>query len=248
MSYDIKLQNYCDHKILWYRAQLEEDRKTVYLPYPLGSAASLKVRVNGELYPDTSYSIKTVRQPLSLVVITNIEFYLKIKDFDPIIEFLYVTVPETCPKCLNVKTIDDFVINGKGDTETVSKELLLLQEVEKIITTKISSNAFHSWYGTDLHSLIGTKISDRQLLYTRIREQVSNAIDKLKNVQKQMQSSGRQFDPGELFGKLLKIDIEDTEDPSLVLVTVTFTSQSNTPLEYSQYLSTNALTRQRLVY
>jgi hypothetical protein len=248
MSYDIKLQNYCDHKILWARAQLEMDRKTVYLPYPLGSAASLRVRVNGERYTNTSYSIKTVRQPLSLVTISNIEFNLKIKNYDPIIEFLYVTVPETCPKCLNVKTIDDFAINGKGDMEVVSKELLLLQQVEKIITTKISSNAFHIWYGTDLHSLIGTKIHDRQLLYTRIREQVNNAIDKLKNVQKQMQSSGRKFDPGELFGKLLKIDIEETEDPSMVLVTVTFTSQSNTPLEYSQYLSENALTRQRLVY
>ena len=96
--------------------------------------------------------------------------------------------------------------------------------------------------------MIGTKIFDRELLYTRIREQVSTAIDKLRTTQKQMQASGRRFDPGELFGKLLKIDIEDTEDPSLILVTVTFTSQSSTPMEYSQYLSMNDTTRQRLVF
>jgi hypothetical protein len=248
MSYDIKLQNFCDHKILWARAQLEADRKTVFLPYPMASAASLKVRINGVLYPFTTYSIKSVRQPLSLVVITNIEFLNKIKNNDPIIEFLYVTLSDNCPKCLGVKTVDDILINGQGDAEVVSKEILLLQQVEKIIVTKFSSNVFHSWYGTDLHSLIGTKIFDRQLLYTRVREQISSAIDKLRTIQKQMQASGRKFDPGELFGKLLKIDIIDTEDPSTIMVTVTFTSQSNNPIEYSQYLSMNALTRQRLVY
>lgn len=248
MSYDIKLQNYCDHKILWSRAQLEIDRKTVYFPYPLASAASLKVRVNGVVLSPSTYVIKTVRQPLSLVLISNIEFYNKIKDYDPIIELFYVAIAETCPKCLNVKNIDDFYINGHGDFEMVSKELLLLQQVEKIITTKLSSNAFHTWYGTELHSLIGTKIFDRQLLYSRIREQVTNSIDKLRTVQKQMLASGRSFDPGELFGKLLKIDVEDTEDPSMILVTVTFTSQSGNSIEYSQYLSSNSLTRQRLVY
>jgi hypothetical protein len=248
MSYDIKLQNYCDHKILWARAQLEVDRKTVYLPYPMASAASLKVRINGVIYPSTTYSIKSIRQTLSLVVVTNIEFFNKIKNYDPIIEFYYTTLSDNCPKCLNVKAIDDLQINGEGDIEMVSKEILLLQQVEKIITTKLSSNVFHSWYGTDLHSLIGTKISDRQLLNTRIREQIGTAIEKFRTVQKQMQASGRKFDSGELFGSLIKVDIEETEDPTMILVTVTFTSQSNNSIEYSQYLSTNSTTRQRLVY
>lgn len=247
MSYDIKLQNFCDHKILWARAQLEPDRKTVYLPYPLASSASLIVRINGVESPVTSYAIKTERQSLSLVLISHIEFFSKIKHYNPIIELFYVTFSDTCPKCINVKTVDDFSFSGSGDYETISKELLLLQQIEKIIVTKLSSNFFHSWYGTDLHSLIGTKITDRVLLDTRIREQISNAIDKLRNVQDQMQASGRKFDSGELFGKLLAIDIEDTEDPSMFLVTVSFTSKSGSPMEYSQYLSTNSTSRQRLV-
>ena len=247
MSYDIKLQNYCDHKILWARAQLETDRKTVYLPYPIASTASLIVRVNGKDTPSSSYVVKTVRKPLSLVLISNIEFYSKIKHYNPIIELFYVTFPENCPKCLNVKTVDDFSFTGNGDYEVISKELLLLQQVEKVIITKISSNYFHTWYGTDLHSLVGTKINDRVLMNTRIKEQINNAIEKLKSVQDQMQASGRKFDPGELFGKLLNIAIEDTEDPSMVLVTVTFTSKSGSSIEYSQYLSTNTTSRQRLV-
>lgn len=247
MSYDIKLQNYCDHKILWAQAQLESDRKTVFFPYPVASTSSLVVRVNGVEMPSNTYVTKTVRQPLSLVLISNIEFLSKIKHYNPIIEFYYVTFPDTCPKCLNIKTVDDFFINGSGDFEMISNELLLLQRVEKIIITKASTNIFHFWYGTDLHALIGTKILDRSLLYTRIREQIANAIDKLKTTQDRMLSSGRQFDPGELFGKLLKIDIEEAEDPSIILVTVSFTSQSGNPMEYSQYLSINSTTRQRLV-
>jgi hypothetical protein len=247
MSYDIKIQNYCDHKILWDRAQLESDRKTVYLPYPLASAASIKVRLNGAVQPSAFYNIKSIRQNLSLIIVSNIEFFNKVKHFDPIIELNYVTIPDTCPKCLNVKTVDDMIINGHGDIEMISKEILLLQQVEKVIVTKLSSNNFHAWYGTELHSLIGTKISDRELLYTRIREQINSAIEKLRTIQRQMMASGRKFDPGELFGKLLKIDIQEAEDPSMILVTVSFTSQSNTPIEYSQYLSLNDI-RQRLVF
>lgn len=246
MSYDIKLQNLCDHKILWMRASLESDRKTVYLPYPIAAMASLKVRVNGIVQPVTAYSVKTVRQSLSLTVISILEFLSKIKHHEPIIEFFYACMADTCPKCLSVKTADDFFINGHGDVETVSKEILLLQQVEKIIVTKLSTNIFHTWYGTDLHALIGTKIFDRDLLYSRIREQINNAIEKLKTIQRQMMASGRKFEPGELFGALLKIDIEDTPDPSLLMVTVIFTSQSGAPVEYSQYISLNE-PRQRLV-
>jgi hypothetical protein len=247
MSYDIKIQNSCDHKILWARAQLEPDRKTVYLPYPLASVASFKVRINGEPQVGTSYTIKSFRQNLSLIVVTYIEFLKKIKHNDPIIEVNYAAISDVCPKCLNVKYIDDFSVNGNGDLITVNKELLLLQQVEKVIITKLSTNIFHTWYGTEIHSFVGMKITDRDLLYTRIREQVSNAIDKLKNVQRQMESSGRKFDPGELFGKLLKIDVEETEDPTILLVNVSFTSRSDTPIEYSQYLSLNSTKRQRMV-
>lgn len=248
MSYDIKLQIYCDHRIQWYRVQLEADRKTIYLPYPLSSVSSLKVRINGEEQLNSLYTIKSVRQPLTLIVVSHLEFLNKIKHNDPLIEVNYVTLLETCPKCEGVKILDDFYVDGDGDYETVSKEMLLLQEVEKIIVSKQTSNIFHTWYGTSLHSFIGIKQSNKELLKTRIREQISTAIEKLKTIQNQMESSGRKFDQEELFGKLISIDVEDTDDPTILLVTVNFTSKSNYSIEYSQYLSLNtATTRQRTV-
>ena len=91
-----------------------------------------------------------------------------------------------------------------------------------------------------------TKISDKDLLYSKVREQIIVAVEKLKNVQKQMLASGRKMDGGELFGRLLGIDIEETDDPTILLVTVRFTSNSNTTLEYTQYLSLNTTAKQRL--
>jgi len=247
MSYDIKLQNYCDHKILWARAQLESDSKTVYFQYPLAAVSSLKVRVNGVIVPYSTYSVKTSREPLSLVVVSRLEFITKVKHYNPIIELFYTTLSNTCPKCLSVNTVDDWVIDGDGDIKVVNKENLLLQQVEKILVTKLSSNAFHGWYGTELQSLVGTKIFDKDLLFSKIREQVNSAIEKLRNVQRQMVASGRIFSPGELFGKLLKIEILNTEDPSLIQIVVTFTSQSNVNVEYTQYISMDETTRLRLV-
>jgi hypothetical protein len=248
MSYDIKLQTYCDHRIQWYRAELETDRKTIYLPYPIASVSSLKIRINGVEQNNSAYTVKSVRQYLSLIVVSHIEFFKKIKDNGPIIEVNYTTLLDNCPKCVGVKVIDDFYINGEGDYEMVSKEILLLQQVEKIIVTQQTTNIFHTWYGTSLHSFIGIKQTNRELLKTRIREQISTAIEKLKTIQNQMEASGRKFDPEELFGKLLGIDVEDTDDPTILLVTVNFTSKSNYSIEYSQYLSLNTTTtRQRMV-
>jgi hypothetical protein len=247
MSYDIKLQNACDHKIMWIKEDLLSDYKTVNLRYPVSSIASFKVRINGQIVPLEAYSISTYKDNLTAQFFSRINFTKKIKLYNPIIECYYNTYQERCPKCLGVGLLDDIFINGKGDIEVVSKENLLLQNVEKIIITKISSNIFHDWYGTGLHTFIGTKIFDKDLLFNKIREQISVAIEKLRNIQRQMVSSGRKFDNGELFGKLLKIEIKETEDPSLILINLIFTSQNNASIEYSQYLSLTNI-RQRLAY
>lgn len=247
MSYDIKLQNVCDHRIVWIKGELQSDNKTILLKYPVASVSSFRLRINGKEQEYGSYQIKSLRDPLTLEVYSMIEFFNKIKLYNPIIEFSYNTYSDRCPKCLGLNILDDISINSKGDIETASKESLLLQNVEKIIITKLSSNIFHDWYGTGLHTFVGTKISDKELLYNKIREQINVAIEKLRNIQRQMVSSGRKFDKGELFGKLLKIEIKEVEDPTVLLIVVVFTSQNNVSIEYSQYLRIENV-RQRLAF
>jgi hypothetical protein len=247
MSYDLKLQNACDHLIQWVSSTLSSDQKTVNLPYPLSSSSSLKVRVNNVIIPSDIFTVTTLRNNITNLVNSRVIFNNKIKDFEPIVELKYVTLSVYCPKCLGNSVVDDFFVEGHGDYKTISKELLLLQQLEKIIVTKLSSNSFHDWYGSNIHSFVGKKISDRDLLNSKIKDQIGVAIEKLKNIQKQMISSGRKFDDGELFGRLLDIEIKDTEDPTILEVIVYFTSKRESTLEYTQYLSLDSSSRQRVV-
>ena len=247
MSYDPKLQNKCDHRINWESLILEDDQKTILLTQPVSSVSSVSLRINNIIINQNKYGVVTTRKPLSLVLTSSIVTTYKVKDWRPLVEVSYVTFSGNCPKCLAVNTVDDVIYTSSGDFKMVKKEYFLLQAVEKAIVTKIASNSFHEWYGTNLHSLIGRKITDLDFLKTKIVEQISTAIEKLKNVQKQLLASNRKIDPGELFGQLLKIDIEQTDDPTIIMVTVVFTAQSNQVLEFSQLVDL-ATTRERVAF
>jgi len=247
MSYDLKIQNKCDHYINWERSELQSDRRTIRLLHPVAAEASLQLRINNVLIDSSEYTL-LLRQE-RMVVESNHTIYMnrKIRLNQPLIEVKYTTEVTHCPKCLGIKVLDDIVFTTGGDIRTINREFLLVQMVEKYIVTKISSNPFHDWVGTDLHSLIGQKIFDQDLIRSKIVEQINNAIEKLKSIQRQMVGSGRRIDAGELFGELISIDLENTDDPTIVLVNVTFTAQSGRTLEYSQYLELSAI-RERVSF
>jgi hypothetical protein len=247
MSYDLKIQIKCDHKINWERVELEDDRRTINTTYPVASEASLSVRINNVVVPGTEYGLSLRREPLSLRQISYIYMGSKVRHFEPLVELRYTTYPEYCPKCLAVKTIDDIKIGSNGDFAVVQKERLLMQAVEKSIVTQIQSNPFHDWYGTGLHNLVGTKVTDIDFLRKKIVDQVTGAIDKLKNVQTQLVAGEREVDAGELYGRTISIDIQRTEDPSTIEVVVVFTSQGGNTLEYTQFLELSQI-RERVAF
>lgn len=247
MSYDIKLQNKCDHRIQWERASLESDFRTIRIPYLISSTASLSVRINNEVKDPSTYVVYMVTQALSSLNENRIRMNQKVKDYQPIVELSYVTMSSYCPKCLNVKNIDDWSFSSSGDMNMVSKEHLLLQELEKIIVTKLRSNPFQDWYGTGLHDLVGTKIFDFDVVKAKISDQISTAIERLKALQRQLVASRRKVDPGEMFGQILSLTVERQDDPTIVLVTLVFTAQSGKTLEYSQFLELS-IPRNRIAY
>lgn len=248
MSSDIKIQNLCDHRINWQQYSLQSDKKTIRFNYPIGSSKSFHLRVNGIEKSRKSYVLKTDKSPLTDILNSVLVFNKRVKDFQPLIEVSYVTVLQYCPKCLGTKYLDDAVYNNSGDFTQVENERLLIQEVEKYIVTRVSSNPFHRWLGTQLHELIGTKILDLDLLRSRVLEQVNSALDQLKRIQQQLVSSGRVVTDGELFDQLLSVDLEpDESDPSIVHVIVRFTARSGKTLEYVQLLELSQF-RNRLAF
>lgn len=246
MSFDIKIQNKCDHRINWEQYPIE-DRKTITVAYPVASTSSLRMRINNVEISSNEYTVRTVRLLPSQVWTSSLIMTNNVKFTNPIVEVSFLTRSDTCPKCAALNALDDVVYNQAGDFLMVNKEYMLLQSVEKIIVTRIQSNLFHDWYGTGLQDLIGTKMSDFDFLKTKIMDQISASVTSLKNLQRKLLVSGRSVDPGELFGQILSLDVAVTDDPTILLVTMVFTSQSNRTLEYSQLIDTNNF-RERVAF
>lgn len=245
MSIDLKIQNLCDHMVNWEVGALQTNLTSVLFSKPIASTASLIFRVNNVVIDPSRYSVKVRDDVVSADRPFYVETNYKIKDYQPLIEAQYTTLSTFCRKCAGINYVDDFIYVNDRDIRTCKDEELLLQLVEKYVVTKIGSNPFHDWIGTGLHTLIGTKITDSSLLKNRMTEQVSGAIEKLKNVQKQMQSTGRDMSPGELYGETLSIQVSQQDDPSIFLIIVRFTSQSGKPLQYEQLVNLTT-TRQRM--
>jgi hypothetical protein len=237
MSIDLKIQNLCDHVVNWEVGSLGTDLKSVLFSKPIASVASLTVRVNNAVVDRSEYTVKTQEDVVSVDRPFYVVMSRKIKYYQPLIEAQYVTLSTFCRKCRGINYVDDFVYVNDRDILTAKDEELLLQLVEKYVVTKIGSNPFHDWVGTGLHDMVGSKVTDSDLLTSRMREQVTTTIDKLKKVQGQLQATGREVTPGELFGNLISVDVSQGEDPSLFTITVRFTSQRGKQLEYEQLIN-----------
>ena len=241
MSTDIKIQNNCDHLINWEQLNFEADMRTIYPSYFIASVSSLSLRINNVIIDATNYVIasRTTEGPLDppLYVYMNSKNRLYL----PIVEMQYTVPAAYCPKCVGLKVLDDLIYSPYGDIAITSKEALLVQNLEKYIVTNIGSNVFVPWVGTSIVTLIGSKITDPAITKSRIVEQVNDAINKLKSVQSQLQNANRTLDPGEIFDRLLGIDVQNTDDPTIVFLTVSFTAKSGNTLEYSQYIELSYL-------
>lgn len=245
MSQDFKIQNLCDHRIVREKALLDLNRRDISVRYPIASTSGISLYLLNALINKEDYVLKTVEVSHDQYPKSMLRMVKRIKNAFPLVEVSYTTVAERCPKCLGIKVIDDYIISSSGDISLVKDEAYLVQQVEKYIVTKLGSNRFHNWMGTTLQSLAGSKVTDIDLVRSRIVDQVSSAIGKLVDVQSQLASAGRILSPGETYGTTRSITIIPSEDPTLFEVNVSFTARSGKAIEYSQFLELNQF-RQRL--
>ncbi len=242
MSQDYKIQNKCDHLINWEAEVLQSDRRTLYLSYPLGARDSLSIRMNNIVLNKISfYSVTTLPNVATGIFSkTFIRFNNPTKLYNPLIEAKYTTLSTYCPKCAGVNYLDDIIYGPDKDVVMAQDEVLLIQTLEKFIVTEVNSNPYHTWVGTSIGDLVGTKITDISYLKTNIYNNVKKAVDNLKTVQAQYSKSGRVTTLGELFGDLIAIDVtQSTADPSTILVTVKFSAQSGRVLLFEQLVEAN---------
>jgi hypothetical protein len=235
MSLDFKIQNNCDHYINWESVEFPLDRKTISPSYPIGSITSFIIRINNVIIDPSKYTISLNKNdmvlfPKSIVVLKEpcLLFY-------PIIEMKYTTLKQYCPKCAGSRTLDDFIYGPDKDVVTAGDELLLIQTLEKLIVTQLTSNKYYDWVGTSIHTLIGSKITDIDYFKAKISEDVKKSIDDLKKIENQYISTGRAVTEGELFGELLDIIVSQSKnDPTMLEILIKFTAQSGKVIELQQ--------------
>ena len=93
----------------------------------------------------------------------------------------YPVAPNLCLRCLTTEIENDYRFDVQGAARLVENENLLYQSCLKIILTELRSNVYFPWYGSNLSSLIGSKVLGGTA--AGIRQSVSQALSTFQNLQ-----------------------------------------------------------------
>ena len=154
------------------------------------------------------------------------------------LEVSYTTIRNECRRCGVVGVENDWRYGVTGDVTTVQDEILLLQEVQKIIYTVLGTNPFHTWYGTQIIETIGSKIAVGGVLQNKIISDIYTAFNRLQSIKKQQEENVPQFVSDEEYPfQLQSVTLEQSQqDPTVIFVTVVVVNRSLKAIEIVQGL------------
>jgi hypothetical protein len=240
MSICIKTEAVCDHRILQDQLFLSPDMQTIKIPRTL-SSSDVILRINGfEIAKDNKlFGWYVTEDPDNYLTKTAIlVFNDRVKSNDNFYELDYSVVSKFCPKCLGLKNITDMSFNNLGYLNTVMYEEKLLQEIKKGISTTLKSNQFHEWIGTELNTLIGSKMSNVEVIKNRLTQDLIRYLEQYLDTQVQ-QAYVQDVDPREAYQKLLAIDVvpEYNQDLTIWTVSIVFKNRSGDDFLYEKRVS-----------
>lgn len=237
MSFDLKIQNSCDHRIALERAVLEDDLLTVRVGHLIASVQSFDLYRFGTLVDRNKYTIETELDQDFVFLHPKKVVKFKVKDrvYHPVYEVNYITISDDCPKCGGVRFLDDPVFELNGDYKVVEDEALLAQYMEKYIITELSSNKYHPWVGTELSLLTTLKVQDVNFIILKIKEEIYKVTNKLKETQRQHVATTQDVSRGELLDKVISVDVSVSDiDPTIFNVSLVYKSVRGASLKFVQ--------------
>jgi len=237
MSIDSKIESICDHQINEEQLEIDDDLKTLRIPRSLGSI-DVSLRVNGfDIKPDNEIFGWSIQNDEDAIFTkrSKLVFKKQRKSNDDFYVVTYLAQPQYCPKCQGLRVHYDESYSKLGKVTIVKNEEKLLQEVKKGLATFLGSNPFHLWVGTQIHTLIGTKLYNIDLIKARVVEEVSKYLEKYIDVQLQ-QGGYQEVTAREAFGQILTIEAEpqDDIDPSYWVLSVIFSNRTGSDLLYER--------------
>jgi len=221
MSRDLKLNKTCDHRIIKEEVQIESDFRTIPIPRTITSK-DVELWKNGyRIYENNAKFGWHVESDPRYVLSKRSKIVLdhRAKSTNNFYHISYSTMPEICPKCRGLRILSDTSYTQLGKTRLVENEEKLLQEVKKGLVTELGSNAFHTWIGTEIHTLIGSKVFNIDALRARIVQEVTKYLDKYLDIQVQ-QSRYQEVTNRESYYKTLSIEVTPEYDSDISYWTI----------------------------
>lgn len=149
------------------------------------------------------------------------------------LEVNYTTVREECRRCGGLGVENDWRYSVTGEVTQARDEILLIQEVQKIIYTITGTNSFHNWYGTRVVDQIGEKLVVGGILQNRITSDIYTAFGRWQSIKKQQEETVGQVVSDEEFPfQLQGVKLEQSkDDPTVLFITVTVVNRSMKPIQ-----------------
>lgn len=158
----------------------------------------------------------------------KIVFAKPFRSDDDIFELSYFTRAEDCRRCQGLRIEDDIRYDDHGEPIFVRNLDLLVQEVQKIIFTIKGSNIFHTWYGTSILDLVGSKIiGGGSILESQLVNEIGNALQNYRDIKLQQQQTVPVTDE-EFLLRVTQLEvIQDPQDPTIFDIQIGLRSRAN---------------------
>jgi len=142
------------------------------------------------------------------------------------LELDYMTGKNYCIRCGTTGVENDLRFDSAGEIITVEGYNKLYQTIAKVCLTRVNSNPYHTWYGTNAFNLIGNKIQGA--VEMSLRDAVSKAVSKIFDIQNQVEKV-QALTLEEKISRISRITVESiADDQTTYLVSVDIVSRANT--------------------
>jgi hypothetical protein len=166
-------------------------------------------------------------RPTSLII-----FDSPLSSYGDFVEVCYATVQAECRRCGGSGYEHDWQYDTQGQLVLAQNEVLLVQEVQKMLWTTKGSNPFHTWYGTDLIQNVGKNLIPGGMIQNLVVADIYEAFNRWQSIKSQQeQRVGQEVTDKEFPMRLLGVNLQASQkDKAVVFVSVTVQNRSGDPV------------------
>lgn len=116
----------------------------------------------------------------------------------------------------------DIAIGKDGDLAIVDNTDKLVQDILKILTTKLGANPFYPWYGSPISRTLIGKAFEETFVANVASNQLKTALEMLQRLQKEQLKKDQLITPQEQIAAIQNVNIQrNTADPRFYSIDVT---------------------------